>query len=153
MSLSAFLLAACGSMSSAPPAAGLPSLAGEAALLALTRAPWKLVTVQEGSALPSARLKAGIPANHIRLKLEKDQISVTGGCNQIGGKVLLGSDGSFTVHHLMSTEMACEAERMQADTEMADYLTAMAFYEVTQKRLKLKGDNKTLSFVTASLSK
>ncbi|WP_026220753.1 META domain-containing protein [Thiofilum flexile] len=154
LNLAAFYLVACGSVSSTPTSTTLPSLAGETALLTLTKAPWKLVTIQEGSALPSARLKAGIPANHIRLMLGKNQLALTGGCNRLGGEVLLGTDGSFKVPDLStSTEMACEAERMQADMEMSQYLTKMAFYEVTQKRLKLQGDNKTLSFVTASLSK
>lgn len=152
VSLSVGCLTACGSVPSTPSTTGA-NLMGEAALLALTKAPWKLVTVQEGNALPSARLKAGIPANHMRMTIAKDRVSVTGGCNNIGGKVVLGQDGGFKVYDLMSTEMACEAERMQADTEMTEYLTAMAFYEVTQKRLKLMGDQKTLSFVTAALSK
>lgn len=146
-------LSACGAVSSTPPAAGTPTLAGETALTTLTKAPWKLVTVQEGNTLPSARLKAGIPANHMRLALTSDQASFYGGCNRTSGKLQIGNQGEFKVRDLMSTEMACDTELMQADTEMADYLTAMTFYEVTSKRLKLMGNSTTLSFVTAALTK
>ncbi|MEN9432474.1 MAG: hypothetical protein RLZZ422_63 [Pseudomonadota bacterium] len=151
--LVATLLVACGAVSPNAPSAGLPSLAGGVAVTALTKAPWKLVTIQEGSSLPSARLKAGIPANHMRLSLTSDQVSFVGGCNRTSGKVLLSTQGQIKITELMSTEMACAPELMLADTEMADYLMSMAHYEVNDKRLKLSDSDTTLSFVTTTLTK
>lgn len=83
----------------------------------------------------------------IDLRVDGTEIGGTAACNQFGGSVEVGEDGSFAASELFQTEMTCEPpELMETETR---YLTAMAAatsWTIEEQQLTLDGPEAQLVY-------
>ena len=146
---SSVMVTACAGIQ-ATPGLEASSLSGDVALKKITSTNWKLVTVQDGSGIPSARLKSGIAANHIRLKFDGNLLKFSGGCNRTFGNWSLPARDAITMGNFAATKKVCVPSLMQTDQEIIGYLQQMSRYDVNDKRLRLLSDAQVLTLVESS---
>jgi heat shock protein HslJ len=104
---------------------------------------WTLVMlVEEGDmAIP-------LPENAtIDLQIDGSEVSGTAACNQFGGSVEIGEDGSFAGSDLFQTEMACEPpELMEMETRYLTALGAATSWVIEDEELTLTGPDAVLVY-------
>lgn len=143
----ALALAACAQNAPAPgptgatpaanaTAAPAPAVADTATLAGYH---WRLASATDAG---GARIEALFPgADHVlTLDFADGRVSVSGGCNGQGGRYDVGDGGKLEIGRLVSTQMACGAPLMDADTAIAALLAqpqAVHFEEGTPPRLRL----------------
>ena len=86
-----------------------------------------------------------VPGTVVRLAFADGAISVSAGCNTMGGKVTFDGARMTIADGLASTEMACPEELMAQDAWLAAVLMAGAVITVRDDRLTLVGSGTTIA--------
>jgi heat shock protein HslJ len=84
--------------------------------------------------------------SEIRLSFQGDQISISAGCNTMGGTYTV-DDGVLRADQLFTTEMACEEPLMDQDTWMTGFLAAGSEATLDGDTLTLTGDEVTITLL------
>ncbi|MEI6401285.1 MAG: META domain-containing protein [Actinomycetota bacterium] len=82
----------------------------------------------------------------LRISFEDGRISVSGGCNGMGGDVTFEGD-AMTVGPMMSTQMACDQSLMDQDSAVQAFLTAGTTVSVDGDTLTLTGGEATITLL------
>ncbi len=91
-----------------------------------------------------------VPVEPVELRLAAGEIGGSGGCNQFGGGVELGADGSFTTFEVAITEMACVGPSMGFEAVYVDGLFRATAFAVTPDGLVLSGEGVELAYRPAA---
>ena len=102
---------------------------------------WTLASVKNAAGTTSTLLKSGDAASRYQLTIKTGRLSVTGGCNNMGGGLTLGKGNSFSVGPMMGTKRACMGTLMQSDAEISSYLSQVTTYSISNQTLTLNTSN------------
>jgi heat shock protein HslJ len=86
------------------------------------------------------------PGAVLRISFEDGRISVSGGCNAMGGDVTFEGD-AMTVGPMMSTQMACDQPLMDQDSAVQAFLTAGTTVSVDGDTLTITGGEATITLL------
>ena len=87
-----------------------------------------------------------VPGTEIILREQEGRLSVSAGCNQMGGTLTDNGD-TWTVSEMAQTEMACDEARMAQDTWVADLLAAGPAVTRTDTGLVLTAGDNSMTLV------